>query len=397
MIKLASSKECTGCMACVDSCPHNVIMPVIKKDGHRYPEIDHLQCVSCGRCQKVCPVINHFDYCSDSKYKPLLAWAKDDNIRLRSTSGGIFAALATYVLKNGGLVCGCIMDGLRAKHIIIDSYDELSKLQGSKYLHSEMTGIYKAIKKELQRGDRMVLYSGTRCLVAGLLSYLGKSYDNLITLDLVCSGVPSSLLTKFHEGRYSTIASFRDKEKGWDVGIHSTLVDKNGNKCKNTEDSSIIDELKVSVLTIRSSCLDCKFATPHSKADLTTMDYWGEKEHKEEHFKGVSCVIPNTEKGKKILEQSDVNTITSEWSKCLPYNPRIAYGKYFGAKFNLFRVFMPFLFNHCSKRIIQLLYVDKLSWKTSLMIPMKLYKYGMWKIMIIHTERSINKILEKGL
>lgn len=387
-IKLAPKHACTGCMVCVDTCCHHAITTVIDKDGHRYPLIDSTKCVSCGLCQKKCPIISNFDYSQPCLYNPLLAWSNDDNIRLNSASGGIFGGLAKKIILEGGYVCGCRMEGLSARHVIIDNISCLSQLQGSKYVHSDMTGVYSQIHRILKDTNSILLYSGTRCQVAGLLSYLGRSYDNLFTVDLVCGGVPSSHLLDFYEGRYKTIHSFRNKKKGWRHGYELTFVSNNGDLLESEPDADFQAQGYLAGLTNRYSCYDCKFATPHSKADLTLMDFWGEKEHPEEHFKGVSCVIPNSEKGIHLLNEADITIIESDWTKCASYNHRIFMGECKGAKYNLIRRILPYAFFYFSKNTLRYLYVDSKSAPLPIHIILKAYKYIMWKIMSSHIKKQ---------
>lgn len=392
-MRLADKKECTGCMVCVDICKHSAILSKMDSDGHYYPYIDESKCVGCGLCTKTCPVTNGFCYAQESDYRPLVAWCKDDEVRLNSSSGGVFAATAIRILNNNGIVVGCKMDDLRARHVIIEDIKDLRSLQGSKYLHSDASSVYRDIKIKLM-GGKQVLFSGTRCQVAGLLSFLGKSYNNLYTIDLVCTGVPSYNLVKFYKGKYSAVASFRDKKNGWKDGYHLTLTDNKGENIRDAADARLLAKGFQNGLTTRYSCYDCKFAHLHSKADLTLMDFWGDKDYPEEHFKGLSCVVPNSQKGIDLLQESNVQMNESEWKKCLPYNPRLVYGKSLGMQSNIIRRIMPYAFEHFSQKTLLALYASQLSMHNPLHILVKIYKYLKWRTMTADKKKFINNVIK---
>ncbi len=390
-IDLAKKNKCTGCLVCVDVCSKQAISVVMASDGHRYPKINTDICVGCGACIKKCPVTNSFNYASDFESRPFLAWANDDNLRLKSSSGGIFASLAYRVLQHKGYVVGCAMDGMQAKHIIIDSVGELPQLQGSKYLQSNTAGIYRQTKQILDNGS-IVLFSGTRCQVAALLSYLPKFYHNLITVDLVCNGVPSNNLLKYYTD-FRAIKSFRDKSQGWKHGYRLTLVNKSGDEISNYEDADMQENGFLQGLTNRYSCYNCLFAKMHSKSDITLMDFWGEKDYPQQHFKGVSCVIVNSNKGMDILQKSDMTLIESTWEKCLPYNPRIAieYKPLFAS--SLERVLLSFAFNHFSKSTIKRIYVSTYRGYNPLWLFLRLVKKVRYTLFDLYLQREIKKIL----
>lgn len=380
-------------MVCVDSCKHTAISSKMDRDGHFYPIIDATKCVDCGLCTKSCPVLNGFDYTIQSSNKPLIAWSKDDRLRLKSSSGGIFAAIATHILNKGGVVAGCRMEGMRAKHVLIDNIDGLYLLQGSKYLHSDVSGIYNQIKNLLSDG-RDVLFSGTRCQVAGLLSFLKKPHENLYTIDLVCTGVPSYNLLKKLEDKYISIASFRDKKQGWKNGYHQTFIQKDNESVRDTSNAVLYAKGFQNGLTTRYACYDCKFSKLHSKADLTLMDAWGDKEYIEQHSKGLSYVIPNSSKGLNLLKNSNVEMKESTWSKCLPHNPRLIYGKSFGMNHNIIRKIMPYAFEHFSHKTLLALYAGVFSMKNPFHVMIKFYKFLAWKIMTHDKKRYIHHALK---
>ena len=194
--QLANKKECTGCLACVDSCRHDAIGSYVGSDWHYYVKVDDDRCVGCLQCEKTCPIASKQDYEQSELAAFYAAWNKNDEERKRSASGGAFSTMARYVLEHGGVVVGAATENVcDVRHIIVTDISELPRLQGSKYTQSNTNGIYKRVY-ELLKDGRQVLFSGTGCQVGALLSFLrNKRYTgHLITVDLICGGVPSKLL-----------------------------------------------------------------------------------------------------------------------------------------------------------------------------------------------------------
>ena len=218
-IRLASKSTCTGCLVCVDSCNRKAIKANLCRDGHLYPEINAEQCVKCGKCMQVCPIVSSYDFQDSTRAsKPYAVWANDREIRLKSASGGLFAALAVKVLADGGVVAGAAMNGVWVKHILIEDAADLNKLQNSKYQQGDTSGIYEGVKEKLEEG-RTVLFSGTSCQVAGLYSFINKSKypGKLYTTDLVCTGFPSRLpldIVLAREKEQVETLCYRDKDDG---------------------------------------------------------------------------------------------------------------------------------------------------------------------------------------
>ena len=197
MIQITEKSKCTGCHACVNACPKNCIGMVSDEEGFLYPEIRQTECVNCGKCEKVCPLLNGKTKNPDALQIGYAAYNKDETIRLKSSSGGIFTLLAEWIIQQGGVVVGAAMteDCKSVQHTIAETIEDLENLRGSKYLQSTIGTIFKTVKKYLDSG-RLVLFTGTPCQIGGLYSYLGKEYDNLYTQDLICHGVPSPLIWK---------------------------------------------------------------------------------------------------------------------------------------------------------------------------------------------------------
>ena len=223
MLKLTSKQNCCGCTACASICPKGCIAMKADKEGFCYPQIDEALCIDCGLCEKVCPLLHKPD-----KHGIINVYGAkniDDSVRFTSSSGGMFTLFAEQVLNRGGVVFGAAFDGsLQVCHAGISTMQELAKLRGSKYVQSNMNGIFKQVRT-LLAGGKKVLFSGTPCQIAGLKGFLIKDYANLLTVDVVCHGVPSAKVYNKHlteiaadTGEAVTQVKFRDKADGWKRG-----------------------------------------------------------------------------------------------------------------------------------------------------------------------------------
>lgn len=325
-------KSCCGCSGCEQICPKNCISMKPDSEGFLYPEVDESICIECGICIKHCPILTDVSRCNIPKV--YAAKYKDRGSTFKSTSGGLFIPIAKSVLSMGGVVFGCAYDeNLVAKHIKVETEDELYLLQSSKYVQSDTRGIYKQVKTELENGKE-VLFSGTGCQAAGLRSFLGKDYGNLLITDIVCHGVPSPKLFKNYIdymgkklGGTLTSYNFRSKEKrGWDLYYKA----ENGQKSKS--DYGFFDPYYSAFLyckTYRESCYECKFANKNRVSDITLADYWGIQKFHPEFFdeNGVSLVLVNTEKGKKYLEKikDKLEIIESDYNKASVMNANLVH------------------------------------------------------------------------
>ena len=325
-------KSCCGCSGCEQICPKNCISMKPDSEGFLYPEVDESICIECGICIKHCPILTDVSRCNIPKV--YAAKYKDRGSTFKSTSGGLFIPIAKSVLSMGGVVFGCAYDeNLVAKHIKVETEDELYRLQSSKYVQSDTREIYKQVKTELENGKE-VLFSGTGCQAAGLRSFLGKDYGNLLITDIVCHGVPSPKLFKNYIdymgkklGGTLTSYNFRSKEKrGWDLYYKA----ENGQKSKS--DYGFFYPYHRAFLyckTYRESCYECKFANKNRVSDITLADYWGIQKFHPEFFdeNGVSLVLVNTEKGKKYLEKikDKLEIIESDYNKASVMNANLVH------------------------------------------------------------------------
>ena len=299
--------RCYSCRSCFLSCPRDAIEMVEDEEGFFYPEVNDGKCVECGICAARCPAMNppvRENFTQTSR----AVWLKDTEKLLQSSSGGLFAGLAERVLDDGGVVFGAAYDGdLKVGQTFVESKDDLWKLKGSKYVESGTGDSFRQAKEFLD-GGRKVLYSGTPCQIAGLKKYLAGDYENLLTADLICHGVPSQKLWLKYLGWLGgrlggriIYYGFRDKDVGgWSCG------GKTKTKTKVIDGSC--DPYYASFLrceTYRESCYSCPFSSMERPGDVTIGDFWGiEKFHPEiDRTKGVSCLIVNSEKGKRMLEK----------------------------------------------------------------------------------------------
>ena len=309
MISFLEKKNCCGCSACASVCPCNAIAMNSDDEGFLYPVVDETVCIGCNKCVQSCPVINSSE--KDGE-KPSAYWAinADEKVRAESSSGGVFSVLAENTIKSGGIVFGAAMsDNCRSvRHISVDSIDDLYKLRGSKYVQSDISDSYIFVKKYLDNG-KTVLFSGTPCQIEGLLGFLGKNYDNLICVDLICHGVPSPKVwgkyVKFVEKKTTSeteSVSFRSKRYGWHK--YSLLFSfKDKTEKINILPDDLFMKSFLSDICLRPSCYSCKFKKMSRKSDITLADFWGVERLIPEidDDKGVSLVIVHSLKGENLF------------------------------------------------------------------------------------------------
>ena len=312
-MKIFNSKyNCSGCTACMDSCPNDAILMVADSEGFKYPEINETKCLDCGLCQKVCPF--HKDYNEGKKSQIPAAYAakyKDDSVRLSSSSGGMFTALSNFILGENGVVYGAAFDDdFRVCHQKAENMVERDKFKGSKYVQSDLGKIFLDVKTELDN-DKDILFTGTPCQIAGLRAYLGhKKYEKLILCDLVCLGTPSpliwsdyiNLLLKNKTTKLKRF-NFRDKGAGWHKSrLYAMFAD--GSTMYNTPMVDLFDSIFYQHIVLRPSCHACVFTNFDRVSDITIADFWGIEKCKPDFDdnKGVSLVLINTKKGEAIFE-----------------------------------------------------------------------------------------------
>ncbi|MBR6659445.1 MAG: Coenzyme F420 hydrogenase/dehydrogenase, beta subunit C-terminal domain [Paludibacteraceae bacterium] len=358
MINILDKKDCCGCASCVQVCPKQCISMNEDCEGFLYPKVDSAVCVDCGLCEKVCPIINQ-----GYTIVPLATYAaknKDEKIRYKSSSGGVFTLIAEQILADGGVVFGArFNENWEVIHDYAETVEGLEPFRGSKYVQSVIGDNYKYAKQFLLEG-RNVLFSGTPCQIAGLKKFLRKEYENLLTVEVVCHGVPSpkvwrdylqykraqhvvgknTVSSSIDELPVITGISFRDKTKGWKkfgfkicyaalkAAENSVSKSANIDNCEITpfnEDLFMKGFLKN--LYLRPSCYQCMARQGKSGADIAIADYWGiQRIHPElDDDKGVNLVLINTQKGEVYFNEIEgILTYTiSDYRKAIANNPCI--------------------------------------------------------------------------
>ncbi len=308
------TNECTGCGACALKCPTKAIQMQFDEGGFTAPKVQEDLCVNCGLCQRICPMNNTIAQAEGHFPRKTLAVALRDKKRLKnSASGGAFIVLARWVLDKGGVVFGCAYDEkMLPRQTAIACVEDLVKLQGSKYVQSLTDNSFSLAKKYLEE-DKYVLYTGTPCQIAGLSQYLGKSYEKLLTVDLICHGVPATKMfldyIQEQEKKYKAKVvdfKFRDKSAGWKLLARTYFKKKNKiyNKRIEVVESCYFEYFKRSNI-FRESCYSCKFANENRQGDFTIGDYWGVEKvaEKIDRSLGVSVVVVNSEKGEKLFAE----------------------------------------------------------------------------------------------
>lgn len=335
MINIDDKQRCCGCEACINACPKECVSPGRDEEGFLYPKVDVSKCINCHICEKVCPEISPFSI--REPQKAYAAWIKDEEIRRISSSGGIFSALAEYIIKANGIVYGASLNkNLELYHIPCETSEEIAQIRGSKYLQSRISGIYRDVLRRLNAG-KFVLFSGTGCQIAGLKHFIRIDYTNLITVEIICHGVPSPMIwndyilhilgkSYINKYREPISVSFRNKNNGWkNFGVCIEWNKKNKpKKYFSGFHQDIYMKCFLKNLTLRPSCYDCPVKNGKSGSDIVLGDFWGvDKKHPQlDDDKGLSAVIVYTEKGQRILDLlTCINKEKIEYDEILDGNP----------------------------------------------------------------------------
>lgn len=327
MIDYIKKEDCCGCRACGNICPHNCITFKMDKEGFAYPEIDKEVCNNCGLCEKVCPFADASEAADENISIDIYgAWCTDEEIRFSSSSGGLFTVFSEYVIGQGGVVFGVMADGLgNVMHACADKKEGVRQFRKSKYVQSDVGIAYQEVRNYLKQG-RMVLFSGTPCQVLALHKFLGKQYDNLYTIDMICVGVSSPGVWKSYVGQLERNEKSRVKEvifrhkeidgvvlKSGQRNLTMKFIFENGKELYQYYTENRFFEGFLQKLYLRPSCAQCKAKNFRSGSDIQLGDFWElekvypevlplSKDGKRIPF-GVSEVLIYTEKGKKLFQQ----------------------------------------------------------------------------------------------
>ena len=306
-------QNCSSCAACANVCARNAISLQLDAEGFYRPVIDAGKCVECGACERACPWNKPIENPNVANVSPktVAAYAKDEPVRLLSSSGGIFSVLAERILDDGGVVIGVAQTApTHFGHIVVDNKADLAKLRGSKYVQADVGLVYREVRSLLKAG-RKVLFSGTPCQVAGLYSVLGNAASaDLFTVDIVCHGTPSvkvfeKFIRELETARKAPFekVNFRDKSTGWG-GYSLSYSFGDGQPLLEPHARSKYMRLFLSRICQNDSCAECHYRKLPRIADITLGDYWGiSKYHPEMNDnKGTSVVLLNTTPGSMLFE-----------------------------------------------------------------------------------------------
>lgn len=308
MIQIINKEECCGCWACENICKHGCIEMVEDNEGYRYPKVNLVQCINCGLCDNVCPVKKPLIKDENNDIRSYLVQNRDVAILQESTSGGAFSAIAKWVIKQGGVVFGAAFSqNNEVLHIEVARYEDLHLFRNSKYVQSLINDTYKLAETRLKEG-RYVCFSGTPCQLQGLLKYLRKPYEKLITVDVVCRAVPSPLVLRKYlqmQQRYYrfTNIKFRDKYHGYK---YSSMSLTGGDKEYHEGiDTDYYLRSFFSGINIRPSCTMCKFRSINRNTDFTIWDCFDVYRFNKafDNDKGTTRMLVHTSKGNTILRE----------------------------------------------------------------------------------------------
>ena len=349
-------RYCCSCRSCEKICPTNAIE--MEDDlGISYPYVNEEKCINCGKCKSVCQYsAEHFRYKSNIENKVYASWHKDENIVKTSSSGGLFTALSDFILKKDGVVFGASYNNNFKVSISSTIKNNRDNFKGSKYTKSDTANSYKEVK-ELLDSDKSVLYTGTPCQIAGLNAFLKKDYDKLICVDLICHGMPSTLLIdkylehleKQYQSKVSSV-NFRFKKYN---KIPYLKIDFLNNEA-HEEDFNVKDKyghIFLSHLAMMPSCNNCLYNKITRESDITIGDFWGIEKMNPSHANsnGTSLVIVNTQKGARVFDdmKHDIIFFEETQNHALEANPPLSRQCGYNP---LSKSFLPYLKKHGFKK-----------------------------------------------
>ena len=333
---MTNKKDCCGCTACLNVCPVKCITMQEDEEGFLYPVIEKEKCIHCHKCEKVCPVQN--TDCLNSKTETFVGYSRDEDIRMQSSSGGIFSVSAEWILQQSGVVFGAAFDeNFEVHHIAIETKKELVKLRGSKYVQSRLENVYPEVKQYLEK-KRKVLFTGTACQVAGLKRYLNKEYDNLFAIDVLCHGVPSPKIWRMYleekkKQHHTSIEKieFRNKENGWKNYSMKISFSNVQPYCVHFFEDKFMRMFLYNI-DLRPSCYACHFKEFPRESDMTIGDSWGIEKYMPDmdDDKGTSVILVHSSNGEKlfkairnslIVREAKLDEVTADSRKSVEMHP----------------------------------------------------------------------------
>ena len=331
MFQIERKEDCCGCRACVQSCPVSCIRMEEDSDGFSYPTVDVSLCIECGACERVCPMRN--PYPPREAGTVYAARSLNTLTRENSSSGGLFMELAHWALRQGGVVFGVRFTGKwTVEHGFAETEEELVAFRGSKYVESNTDGSFEKVQAFLREGRR-VLFSGTSCQIAALNHFLRKKYDTLLTVEVVCHGVPSAKLWSAYldylTGKQPELVRdirFRSKETGWKN--YSFVCDMGHRRVQETFRRNPYMQAFLSDSLLRPSCYSCACKMFATESDLALADYWGVQHIQPEadDDRGTGLVFVHSEKALEMIKSLPVSldAVAAPFETLLRYNPAIA-------------------------------------------------------------------------
>ncbi len=349
-IQIASTDQCTGCSACASICPTKSITMQEDREGFLQPHIDTKTCIGCHKCEKTCPIITPIQIPTDFETQAYVAINKDEDVRLRSSSGGMFHALAKWTIKKGGVVFGArFNEKWDVIHDYTETLDGIDPFMRSKYVQSRIGDTFKQAKQFLDSG-RQVLFVGTPCQIGGLKTYLNKEYDNLLAVDFICHGVPSpkvwrEYLKEVTNGDSLVDFNFRDKQDGW-LDFQCVTTTTTAIRCEK-QMANIYFRGFLKDIYQRLSCYNCQFKSVHRTSDLTIADAWGIQNYcpQMQDNKGTSLCLIHSSKTVNILKELPmIENKSVDLEQPICYNPSLIRSvskpkykrKWFFTLFNMF-------------------------------------------------------------
>ena len=316
MIQIIDKHNCCGCSACSSICPKHCITMQADNEGFLYPKVNEADCIDCGLCEKVCHELHPFE-----ERKPQKVYAainKDEEVRLKSSSGGIFYLLAEKTIAEGGVVFGARFD--EQWQVVIDyaeTMEDVKAFMGSKYVQARTATAYADAKRFLTE-RRKVLFSGTPCQIAGLHHFLRKPYDTLLSVDIICHGTPSPKVWGLYLDEVVTAGrkaindvQFRNKRNGWKAFNFTMEYNKDEQSvslCSHHQQNHFMRAFLRDMI-LRPSCYQCQAKSGRSHSDITIADFWGINTEMPEmdDDKGTGLVLVNTNKGLSAIDWNKIN------------------------------------------------------------------------------------------
>lgn len=311
---LKDNELCVGCGVCELVCPKEAIKMEANVEGYFIPMINTQKCVNCSLCENICQ--KKVD--NEEEHSSFIAYSTEEDIYLKSASGGVFGSIAKSIIENGGIVFGASLQpasNIPVEHICIDKVEDLPKILKSKYVQSDCRKVYHEVKEALNE-KRTVLFCGTSCQIAALYKYLNQKYDSLFTIDLICHGVPGTKFfkdyLKYQERKHeSNIKNFEFREKCDEIQYTEKIEFENGDFSKIFWKNSLYYRQFLYCESYRESCYNCEYASINKPADITIGDYFEAKQDFPELFcenaeleliNYISCIIAHGERGKALLD-----------------------------------------------------------------------------------------------